>query len=63
VVANALTLILAIVVTRFGLHESSLVAGEVSAVIGIVAGGIAGYLVKELPKIEADAVKDTPTRM
>jgi len=62
VVTNVLTLIAALVVTRLGLHESPMVAGEVSAGIGIVAGGTAGYLVREIPKLESE-VKDAPTKM
>lgn len=63
VVANVLTFLVAVVVAHFALHESSLAAGEVSAVIGIVAGAVAGYMVKELPKLEADAVKEAPAKM
>jgi hypothetical protein len=53
--ANALTFIAALLVTKLGLHETATEAGTVSAVIGIAAGGIAGYLVKEIPRLEADA--------
>lgn len=54
VATNVLTWGVALLVARLGLHEDSLTAGMVTAVIGIVAGGIAGYLVKEIPRIEAD---------
>jgi hypothetical protein len=62
-ITGLLTVGAGLVVDRFGLDESSLAAGEVTAVIGILAGGIAGYLVKEIPRIEADAEKDAPMRM
>ena len=58
VVTNVLTWGAALLVARLGLHEDSLTAGMVTAVVGIVAGGIAGYLVKEIPRIEADAAKE-----
>lgn len=61
-VANVLTFLVAVVVAHFGLHESSLAAGEVSAVIGILAGAVAGYMVREIPRLEADA-KPAATKM
>ena len=63
VAANVLTLGVALAVSHYGLHESAEAAGIVSAVIGIVAGAVAGYLVKEIPIIEADVTKDAPTKM
>lgn len=50
--ANILTTVVALIVTKAGLHESAAVAGEVSAGIGIAAGAIAGYVVRELPAAE-----------
>ena len=60
--ANVLTLIVALAVTKLGLHESATTAGMVSAAVGIAAGGIAGYLVREIPRLEAD-VKPAATKM
>lgn len=57
VVTNLLTLGVSLVVAHFGLHESSLVAGEVSALISVAAGAIAGYLVREIPRLEAPAAE------
>ena len=62
VATNVLTFLVALAVSHFGLKESAEAAGIVSAVIGIAAGAVAGYLVKELPIIEAD-MKPAPTRM
>ena len=60
--ANALTLTVALAVAHWGLRETSGDAAVVSAVIGIAAGGIAGYLVREIPRLEAD-VKPAATKM
>jgi hypothetical protein len=54
VTVNALTWLVALGVTKLGLHEPTAVAGWVSTVIGLVAGAVAGYLVKEIPVIEKD---------
>jgi hypothetical protein len=61
--ANVLTLGVALVAAHFGLHETSGDASVVSAGIGIAAGGIAGYLVKEIPRLEAEAGKPAATKM
>lgn len=52
VVTNVLTTTVALAVTKLGLNESAAVAGWVSGGIGIVAGAVAGYIVKEVPVIE-----------
>lgn len=62
VVTNVLAWGVALLIARTGLHEDSLTAGIVTAVIGIVAGAVAGYMVKELPKLEAVA-KPAATKM
>jgi putative flippase GtrA len=54
IITNALTWLVALAVTKLGLHESVAVAAWVSTVIGIVAGAVAGYLVKEIPVLEKD---------
>jgi hypothetical protein len=53
-VTNVLTAVAALLVTGLGLHVSPADAAEISAGIGIVAGAVAGYLVKEAPVIEKD---------
>jgi hypothetical protein len=53
-VANVLTAAAALLVTKLGLHESAAVAAEVSALIGVVAGAVAGYAVREAPVLEKD---------
>ena len=53
-VGNVLTAAVALLVTKLGLHESAAVAAEVSAGIGIIAGAVAGYMVREIPVIEKD---------
>jgi len=55
VATNVLTFLVALAVSHFGLKESAEAAGIVSAVIGIVAGAVAGYLVREIPRLEQDA--------
>ena len=52
---NVLTFLVALAVSHFGLKESAEAAGIVSAVIGIAAGAVAGYLVREIPRLEQDA--------
>jgi len=52
---NILTFLVALAVSHWGLKESAEAAGIVSAVIGIVAGAVAGYLVREIPRLEQDA--------
>jgi hypothetical protein len=53
-VTNVLTAVAALLVTGLGLHEPAAIAAEISAGIGIVAGAVAGYLVKEIPAVEHD---------
>ena len=62
VTANVLTWGVALAVSHYGLHENSLEAGIITAAIGIVAGAVAGYLVREIPRIEAE-VKPAATKM
>jgi uncharacterized membrane protein len=52
--ANVLAAVAALLVTKLGIHESAAVAAGVAGVIGIVAGAIAGYVVREAPVIEHD---------
>jgi len=54
VVTNILTAAVALVVSRLGLHISAGESAEISGGIGIVAGAVAGYVVKEVPVIEQD---------
>jgi len=61
-VTNALTWGVALTVSRYGLHENSLEAGIITAAIGITAGAVAGYMVKEIPKLEQD-VTPVPSKM
>jgi hypothetical protein len=49
VFTNILTVVVAYVITKFGIHESVAVASQIATVIGIFAGAAAGYVVKELP--------------
>ena len=59
---NILTFLAALAVSHWGLKDSAEAAGIVSAAIGIVAGAVAGYLVREIPRLEQD-VKPAPTKM
>jgi len=53
-ITNVLTTGASLLVTHFGLHLTTAQQGWVSGAIGIAAGFIAGYLVRELPQIEHD---------
>lgn len=52
--ANVLAAVAALLVTKLGLNESAAVAAEVSGLIGIIAGAVAGYVVREAPVLEKD---------
>jgi hypothetical protein len=54
VTTNILTWAVALLVSHYSLHEDSLTAGIVTAVIGIVAGAVAGYMIREIPRLEQD---------
>ena len=62
VVTNILTWGVALTVSHYSLHENSLEAGIVTAAIGIAAGAVAGYMVREIPRLEQD-VKPAPAKM
>lgn len=55
--ANVLTALAALLVTKLGLHESAAVAAEVSALIGVISGAVAGYVVREAPVLEKDVMR------
>jgi len=54
VAANILTAAVALAVSRLGLRVSAGESAEISGAIGIVAGAVAGYVVREVPVIEKD---------
>jgi hypothetical protein len=62
-IANVLGWALAFAVTKLGIHMSASAAVQVSSVIGFISGAAASYVVKEIPLIVADVVKDAPTKM
>lgn len=51
---NVLTGAVALLVTKLGLHESPAVALWISGGIGIAAGAVAAYVVREVPVVERD---------
>jgi uncharacterized membrane protein len=53
-VANVLTGVAAMLVARLGLHVSPYESAVIASAIGIVAGAVAGYVVREVPVIEKD---------
>ena len=62
-IASVLGWAVAFVITRLGISVPASAAAEVSSGIGFVSGAAAGYVVRELPKIEADVTKDAPKKM
>ena len=61
-IASVLGWAVAFVITKLGIHVPASAAAEVSSGIGFVSGAAAGYVVKELPKLEQD-VKPAATKM
>jgi putative flippase GtrA len=59
VTTNVLTWAVALLVSHYSLHENSLEAGVITAAIGIVAGAVAGYMVREIPVLERDVTAPT----
>ncbi len=51
VLVNLLTDGVALVVNHFSLHLSAPEAAQVAAYVGVAAGAIAGFLVKEIPDL------------
>jgi ABC-type microcin C transport system permease subunit YejE len=51
VLTNFLTDAVGLVVARYSLHLSVAEATQISAVIGVVAGALAGFIVKEVPDL------------
>jgi uncharacterized membrane protein YjjB (DUF3815 family) len=53
-IGNLLGWVAAWLVTKLGIHETASAALAQSALTGFIAGGVASYVVKEVPLIEKD---------
>lgn len=51
IVTAALTNAVAVVVNHFSLHLNPAVTAEVATYIGLAAGAVAGFLLKEVPDL------------
>jgi hypothetical protein len=51
VLVNILTDAVALIVNHFSLHLSAAEAAEVASYVGVAAGALAGFLVKEIPSL------------